>query len=323
MESKNNYEFKIYENQKDSDKPSYRFHKTRYTAALRFGVVPEVNNGIVTIQFEGEHTNDVKAHEGKEALKGTMYINGNPLRDVILIIRISYSGQSSLITFWPISQHPDAKDSYTDPLVDTAMGGSPYDINRVATVMHTKFKENAGVSPALLMKIAYENENKELQFLAHQTAHLLTESLEKNKELEVSLDLEKQEKAKAIYDSQLKDQVIESKNKVIENQLTELLRLQQQSLMVPTRGEVVTNSNLARIDWVEEAIKGKNNQKAIILHMSDGTQRANNWDRGYEARLKLAKTLSEEKRLVRTDVWNMPDTSYRWQNWFKNIYVVD
>jgi hypothetical protein len=93
--------------------------------------------------------------------------------------------------------------------------------------------------------------------------------------------------------------------------------------MVPTRGEVVTNSNLARIDWVEEAIKGKNNQKAIILHMSDGTQRANNWDRGYEARLKLAKTLSEEKRLVRTDVWNMPGTSYRWQNWFKNIYVVD
>jgi hypothetical protein len=57
--------------------------------------------------------------------------------------------------------------------------------------------------------------------------------------------------------------------------------------------------------------------------MSDGTERVNNWERDYDARLQLAKTLQEEGRLVRTDVWNMPGTNYKWQNWFKNIYVVD
>jgi len=113
-----------------------------------------------------------------------------------------------------------------------------------------------------------------------------------------------------------KDQAVEDSRKKDE----EIARLQRQSLMVPDRGVVVTPSNVATIVDVTEGVQGRNNQRAIILHMSDGTSRANNWDREYDSRLKLALALKGKK--VRTDVWNRPGTNYKWENWFKNIYVV-
>lgn len=314
-----------------------RFHKLRYTAALRLGVVPQLKDDAILFQFEGEETNEIVAHRLNQALSGDLIIDGTRFEDIIAIINDSFPKRPRLITFWPISQDPDAKDSYTDPLVDTAMGGSPYDINRVATVMHEKFKMNAGVSPALLMKILYEAENQELKNLAENTARQLNDSqrqlgeaLELNNELKVKeasantramleaerAESEKFEKERVIHDSLQKDEIIRNKDLLIQ-------KLQKQSLMKPVRGETVTESNVAYIDKVVEGFKGKNNQRAIILMMSDGTERANNWDRDYEARLQLAQKLCSEKRLVRTDVWNLPGTNYRWQNWFKNIYIVD
>ncbi len=113
-----------------------------------------------------------------------------------------------------------------------------------------------------------------------------------------------------------KDQALEE----IRKKDQEIARLQRQSLMVPDRSVVVTPSNVATIVDVTESVQGRNNQRAIILHMSDGTSRANNWERDYDSRLKLALAL--KGRQVRTDVWNRPDTNYKWKNWFKNIYVV-
>ena len=114
--------------------------------------------------------------------------------------------------------------------------------------------------------------------------------------------------------------VIVEKVQALDQALEEIARLQRQSLMVPDRGVVVTPSNVATIEDVTEGVQGRNNQRAIILHMSDGTSRANNWDRDYDSRLKLALALKGRK--VRTDVWNKPGTNYKWENWFKNIYLV-
>ncbi len=72
-------------------------------------------------------------------------------------------------------------------------------------------------------------------------------------------DFEKK-KRKALADSRLKDE--------------EIARLQRQSTIVPTRGEIVTPSNVATIDDVTVEVRGSRNQRAIILHMSDRTQRA-------------------------------------------------
>jgi hypothetical protein len=51
--------------------PNRRFHKVRYTAALRLGHVPEATNGRLEIRFSGDLDPDVEPHPGKTALKGT------------------------------------------------------------------------------------------------------------------------------------------------------------------------------------------------------------------------------------------------------------
>jgi len=117
-----------------------------------------------------------------------------------------------------------------------------------------------------------------------------------------------------------KDQALDQASEEIRKRDEEIARLQRQSLMVPDGNVVVTDSNVATIEDVTEGVLGRNNQRAIILHMSDGTNRANNWDRDYDSRLKLALALKGRK--VRTDVWNKPGTNYKWENWFKNIYLV-
>lgn len=115
-----------------------------------------------------------------------------------------------------------------------------------------------------------------------------------------------------------KDQALDQASEEIRKRDEEIARLQRKSLMVPDGNVVVTDSNVATIDDVTEGVQGRNNQRAIILHMNDGTNRANNWDRDYDSRLKLALALKGRK--VRTDVWNKPGTNYKWENWFKNIY---
>lgn len=114
-----------------------------------------------------------------------------------------------------------------------------------------------------------------------------------------------------------KDHALEDNRKKDE----EIARLLRQSIITPTRGEIVTPSNVAIIEDVTVEVRGSKNQRAIILHMSDRTQRANNWDRDFDARLKLALALKGRK--VRTDVWNLPGAdTYKWERWFKNIYPV-
>lgn len=330
------YDFKIkdtaFDKKNNTQVISRRFHKVRYTAALRFGIVLEVWQGSLRFSFKGEPTTEVLPHRNNIAMKGELTLGSQVFEDVILIATPNdfYPDRPKVVTFWPITQDPDAKDSYTDPLVDTAMGGSPYDINRVATVMHEKFKKNAGVSPAYLMKILYDEETQGLKDMAEKTGQLLNESLEKIKELdeiakqaiqEMNAQGERAERERAEKNLVINESL--QKDAVINTQKEEIARLQQQAQMKPTRGESVTESNVAKIVSVEEGFRGRSSQKAIILHMSDGTERVNNWERDYDARLQLAKTLQKEGRLVRTDVWNMPGTYYKWENWFKNIYVVD
>jgi hypothetical protein len=292
-----------------------------YTAALRLGAIPNIINDCIEIEFNGFVTEGILAHDGNEALIGTIYINDQSFDDVILIQRQNATGRPALVTFWPNSQQEDAKNSYTDPLVDTAMDGTPYNIEVVASVMHKKFQENAGVSPATLMKILFEKESEELREGAIRVGDLLEESMQREKEalsLFVSAnakanaessraDFEKEEKEKALADSRLKD--------------AEIARLQRQTTLSPSRGERVTTSNIATIEEVTVELRGSKNQRAIVLHMSDKTQRANNWDRDFETRLEFAQALKGQK--VQTDVWNLPGTdTYKWEKWFKNIYVV-
>jgi hypothetical protein len=210
--------FRIHQTQRDSDQQNRRFHKIMYTAALRLGIIPKIWNGYIEIQFDGFVTDEVRAHEANEALKGTLFINDQSFDDVILIHHPNATGRSSLVTFWPVSQHEDAKNSYTDPLVDTAMDGTPYDIELVATVMHEKFQENAGVSPATLMKILYEQENQALRDGALRIGELLEESLQREKETISIAESAKQ----AANEEKEKNIILVNKNDILGNENEQL-----------------------------------------------------------------------------------------------------
>lgn len=287
--------FSVWERRADGHK-NKRYFKIQYTAALRLGVVLEARKGRLEVEFEGEAAQDVQAHDGKMALKGVLRIEGQDFPEVVLIARHRTDGKYDLVTFWPVSQHPDAHQSYTDPLVDTAMDDTPFDVRVVASRMHAAFVENAGVSPATLMKKIYEAESSVLKAAAEQIGVQL-------EQVQAELTQERSERQKAEADAA--------------NSRAELERLRLEAMRVARSSENVRASNVATLERVAEGPRGSNNQRAILLFMSDGTIRANNWPKGYEARLKYARRLIGQR--VKTDVWG----DYRWQEWFQNIYPVE
>jgi hypothetical protein len=299
-------------------RPNRRFYKVLYTAALRFGVVLTLNSGGVRIEFTGQESNDVEAHTNNRALEGTLTLNGLRFPDVIVIDNPGQPGRRpSIRTFWPISQHADAHESYTDPLVDTAMDGTPYDINIVASSMHERFKENAGVSPATLMKVLYETEAEMLRAGAQRIGQLLEDAHHREKEAvdlaETALSKLSAESERANLEKSLKEKALRAS----EEKDAEIERLQKLAHLNPDRGTLVTPSNIAILESVSEEVRGRNGQMAILLHMSDGTVRANNWANGYQSRLALAQKLVGHK--VRTEAWK----NFPWEQWYQNIYRAD
>jgi hypothetical protein len=283
--------------------PNRRYHKVRYTAALRLGVVLESHGGEITLEFNGERTSTVAAHEGNEAFLGTIYVGIDSFPNVILIARPTERGSYSLISFWPVSQHPDAHKSYTDPLVDTALDGTPYKIEIVASSMHEAFKMNAGASPATLMKLLYESETSSLREAAEKYGALLQESFDREALLATELEGERVGRRRAEADAAAARD--------------ELERLRAQSYRPAPIGTSVEKSDVVTLLKVAEGHRGRFNQRAILLHMSDGSERANNWENNYSSRLQYAKKL--EGKRVRTDSWNGFDP----KKWFQNIYLAE
>lgn len=157
---------------------NFRFFKIAYTAALRLGVECDLDSEVLYLSFSGEEDVMTQGHGKNIAFKGTLKVSGEAFDDVIAILEPKGTYQYYLVTFWPDTQHPDAHHSYTQPLVDTAMSGTPYDIARVAGYMHEKFKDNAGVSPAALMNKLYQEELSSLGAKAQQMIDAISEELE-------------------------------------------------------------------------------------------------------------------------------------------------
>lgn len=181
------FSFRIHEFRADGTK-NRRYHKVRYTAALRLGEVLTVDRGLIKLSFQGDPTDDVVAHAGNLAYEGSLRLNDRSFDNILLIVKRRDDGRFDLISFWPRSQHPDAHKSYTDPLVDTAMDGTPFDVEIVASRMHDAFKANAGASPATLMKILYDEETEALRQGGQRLAALLDESMEREREATVVVE---------------------------------------------------------------------------------------------------------------------------------------
>ena len=312
--------FRLYAHTTEGD-ISRRFHKFRYTAALRLGIVPKVFRDVVEFSFDGKETTEVEAHKNNIALIGTLSIDRVSYSDIVLIAKPLSNGKFGFITFWPISQHPDAHESYTDPLVDTAVDGTPFDINVVAEKMHIHFKLNAGVSPATLMKKIYEDESEELKSSANRLGELIEEALIISK-----LESERADKEKTRADDESKradnfETEVQNQRKQIEEEKVKIERLKMENdelrkaaYIEPPIGEQLVISEKIKLVKAYEGEQGKFNQKAVILELSDGTIRSNNWKNGFSQRLAYAKSLENE--FITTDVWG----GYDGKKWYKNIY---
>jgi len=249
------FQFRIHATRADGT-VNRRFHKARYTAALRFGVVLPAERGFVEISFQGSPAADVLGHGENKSYEGQLSLNGSKFSDVIIIAKPRDSRKTDLITFWPKSQQPDAHQSYTDPLVDTAVDGTPFDIQIVASRMHEVFSVNAGASPATLMKLLYEEEAETLRAHAEKLGRLLDESFSREREAGIALDQERAARAAA-----------EVERNSAQSELNRLRRLAQ----VPEPLDKASRriSEPVKLLRVTEGRRGKNNQPAVRLHMSD------------------------------------------------------
>jgi hypothetical protein len=300
---------------------SRRFHKFCYTAALRLGIVPKIFRDVVEFSFDGEQSFDVEAHKNNIALIGTLSIDRFSYSDIVLIVKPLSNGKYGFITFWPISQHPDAHESYTDPLVDTAVDGTPFDINVVAEKMHLHFKLNAGVSPATLMKKIYEDESEELKKSANRLGELIEEALIISKLESERADKEKiraddESKRADNFENHFQNQRIQIEDEKVKNVRLkmEIDELRKAAYIEPPIGEQPVVSEKIKLVKAYEGQQGKFNQKAVILELSDGTIRTNNWKNGFIQRLAYAKSLENE--FITTDVWG----GYDGRKWYKNIF---
>lgn len=307
--------FRLYSHFRDGG-INRRYHKFRYTAALRLGIIPEDVGGVVEFSFEGRPHVDVAAHNENEAFLGSLRVNGEHFQDIVFIAKTKNFGRHGhdFITFWPVVQHPDAHKSYTDPLVDTAMDGTPFDIEIVAEKMHKHFLENAGVSPATLMKLIYEDANESIRTAAEKLGSLLDEALEISKQESERANREKDRADKLEIDAAAFKQDAETEKQRSADLEKKIENLMKAAYIAPPQNEQLVISEKIKLVRAYEGVQGKSNQRAVMLELSDGTTRSNNWARGLDERLAYAKSL--EGKFITTDVWG----GYDGKKWYKNIY---
>ena len=270
--------------------------------------------GVTEFSFEGQPYADIDAHKENQAFLGSLRVNGQLFNDVVFIAKMRATGRYDFITFWPLVQHPDAHKSYTDPLVDTAMDGTPFDIEIVADKMHKHFAENAGVSPATLMKLIYEDANEDIRAAATKLGTLLDEALEISKQESERADREKTRADQLEVDAAGFKQDAELQKKRSAELEKENEELKKAAYIAPPPNEQLVISEKIKLVRAYEGVQGKFNQRAVMLEMSDGTTRSNNWARGLDERLAYAKSL--EGQYITTDVWG----GYDGKKWYKNIY---
>jgi len=89
-------------------KPSYRFYKLIYTAALRLKLVLPLS-GTLSIQLEGKETLQAK-YKSRTTYLGRISINGMNFEDVIYVVDALHN-RDELVTFWRKIQPGDAAGS--------------------------------------------------------------------------------------------------------------------------------------------------------------------------------------------------------------------
>jgi uncharacterized small protein (DUF1192 family) len=301
------FSFRIDELRPDGTK-NRRYHKVRYTAALRLGVIPTVDKSSIRLSFKGDPATTVVAHAGNLAYVGSLRLNDRSFDDIVVIVKRRDDGKVDLVSFWPRSQHPDAHKSYTDPLVDTAMDGTPFDIQIVASRMHEAFQANAGSSPATLMKILYDEETETLRQGGRRLVALLDESMER-------------ERQAAVVAERLGETNLDLSVRVGELE-AEVERFKAEQNEARRGRQHATLSEPDRLIAVKERMPHRGSS-CTILEMADGKQwymKTSTFDPNGEV-TKRAQSLVGQR--IRISSWDPVGQPGKWsgQGYFRNVYA--
>jgi len=166
-----------------------RYFKLLYTAALRLGVEVDQSENYIDFKFSGVLNEKISPHRtNRLGWTGTLSLRSDGqdhtqvnFEDVNVVIEQREGIRPRLITFWPSLQHPDAHDSYTDPLVDIAMSPTVPDhfLEYVAREMHQEFIRDPGMSPAVHIQGLNRELLERVQLLADDEVKRFSEAAAK------------------------------------------------------------------------------------------------------------------------------------------------
>jgi len=305
-----------YNKESDERAINRRFWKVIYTAALRLGKKLDPNDEKIFIDVEVEPYPEVVAHRDNLSFLGKIKINGTEYNNIVVIAGPNAESKFRLISFWPESQHPDAHKSYTDPLVDTAIDGTPFPVDIVATEMHQAFTDNPGVSPAVLMQKIYDKRDIASQEKISELGSALDDAVAVA--LRATLQAEKAEETKAEALAAL----AEKENETVELQGT-----------ISTQATVISNQHKHIAD-LQSAIEQLNAQpEAEIIDYEPARQVTAVWQSktgsnymnvGIKAYVKKVQKAEDSNKIVLTYVnengHDVTITDFAYQGFVSPVY---
>jgi hypothetical protein len=226
----------------------FRFFKTIYTAALRFGVAIDGHDRQepLSIYFKGYDAQDIASEakgrravhkESYKPMRGIINISGKEFPDTILVENRT-NRNPYLVTFWPETLGVEAELNETEPLVRCAQDGEPIPIKTVIDKMHPVFLDNPSMSPATLMAKIYNKTVVGEHFEKLQSAmqELEKELLNTKDELKMT----RLHAEKLTDDNKRKDGELESKDETIDEQTD---TIDEQAYTIKDQAETIEKLN--------------------------------------------------------------------------------
>ncbi len=300
--------YRSFKTDKDG-KPSRRYWKLVYNAALRLGEAVPLNN-FIDFVFEGDEYPNTVIEQTKHDVSnvrflGTLFINDKAFDDIVFVHTTKY-GRPRFITFYPKSEDVSASESTVEPLIALALEGEAIPPSEVVRDMHPEFVRNQGINPLVLIN--------RLKNLAEDDAKRLLEIAEGWKDQATAAT-----KRANILEEEYKQLEAEHAQLKAEEQKRE-----EEKAKAAAKGEsIVENEGLILLDVKTDVLIA--NSLNTVLTFEDGSQKTmkvSTWDKDLSI---TAKAKSLIGRPVITTCWDPIAEPGKWskKNYFRNIYEVN
>ena len=297
---------------------SFRYWKFVVNAAVRYGEILDVeNSGIAKLKFNSTFVDSQPASNNKtrDVFEGLVTINNSTFDNT----RCIFEGEK-LITFFPISNNPEAFNNKLGGLVDYFMDSKSEAINkeRLASFYHDCYLKNPIVTAGDLIVMDFKDRNiKELEDAKKDITTKIRDEL--SDEIRAKL-LSELNQIDTDDTREIAEELKVNISDIKEERELQIIDADNQRKKGKEITVVKESTVLVSVDRVKH---GKYDNLCIRLTFDDDTQKFSKiqtWDRDGLIESK-AKTLIGKE--VRTTCWD-PAGSTKWSdlNYFNNIFKV-